>query len=245
MDFNKSIEAFLSTQVQQKKLRQHYLAAIRRGGSGGTAFAQQDALRYAEEAKRFIIASLPDELKGGSAHPISESDLQVGPVEITPSGDFLIRMWWNPTAVHRLYLYGSRFHLYLGTGLLRLRDSGQPRPSQLRQCPVVGLDERHDRRGRDFSRHAGRQDFQCPAPVAGHDVLPGLHYLRAAGILAQRQFRKEVTLLYPDSGGVVTAWRSAPSAGRGFRSAAVPPSTGRAAPAQAQLRPSFSSSAGS
>ena len=109
MDFNKSIEAFLSTQVQQKKLRQHYLAAIRRGGSGGTAFAQQDALRYAEEAKRFIIASLPDELKGGSAHPISESDLQVGPVEITPSGDFLIRMWWNPTAVHRESLYEEEY----------------------------------------------------------------------------------------------------------------------------------------
>ena len=107
MDFNKSIEAFLSTQVQQKKLRQHYLAAVRRGGSGGTALAQQDALRYAEEAKRFIIASLPDELKGGSAHPISESDLQVGPVEITPSGDFLIRMWWNPDSVHRESLYAD------------------------------------------------------------------------------------------------------------------------------------------
>lgn len=105
MDFYQSIEQFLSKKTQQQKIRQHYAAIARRGGTGGVAVAQQEALQYAEEAKRFIIASLPESLKSGSARPITESDLEVGPVEITETGDFRVKMWWNPDAVRRKSLY--------------------------------------------------------------------------------------------------------------------------------------------
>lgn len=105
MDFEKSIASFLSTKKQKDKLRKHYAAMIRKGGTGGVASGMEDVIAYANEAKRFIIASLPDSLKAGSARPIGETDLLIGTVEITPDGDFVVHMQWNPDAVHRKSLY--------------------------------------------------------------------------------------------------------------------------------------------
>lgn len=105
MNFEKSIASFLSSKKQRNKLREHYSSMFRRGGTGGIASGMEDAIAYANEAKRFIIASLPDSLKGGSSRPIGEDDLLIGIVETTQDGNFVVHMGWNPEAVHRNSLY--------------------------------------------------------------------------------------------------------------------------------------------
>ena len=42
---------------------------------------------------------------------------------------------------------------------------------------------------RDIPRDGHRQDILRAAPLAGHDVLPDLHHLRTAGVLAQKRVR--------------------------------------------------------
>ena len=71
-----------------------------------------------------------------------------------------------------------------------------------------------DRRGRDIPRDDHRQDILRDAPLAGHDVLPDLHDLRTAGVLAQKRVRPiGRTPLFGETSPI----SSAPSAGRGFR----------------------------
>ena len=58
------------------------------------------------------------------------------------------------------------------------------------------------------------QDILRDAPLAGHDVLPDLHDLRTAGVLAQKRVRPiGRTPLFGETSPI----SSAPSAGRGFR----------------------------
>lgn len=69
-------------------------------------------------------------------------------------------------------------------------------------------------RGRDIPRDDHRQDILRDAPLAGHDVLPDLHDLRTAGVLAQKRVRPiGRTPLFGETSPI----SSAPSAGRGFR----------------------------
>ena len=85
-------------------------------------------------------------------------------------------------ALFRLYLHRRRLHLYLRAGVLRLRGARQSQAPRLRQCALVGVDERHDCRCGDFPRHGRRQGLLRAASVAGHDVLSDLHDLCPAGV---------------------------------------------------------------
>ena len=120
----------------------------------------------------------------------------------------------GPKTLLRLHLHRGRLHLYFGAGLLRLRNTREQQAPRFRQRAVVGVDERHDRRGRDIPRDDHRQDILRDAPLAGHDVLPDLHDLRTAGVLAQKRVRPiGRTPLFGETSPI----SSAPSAGRGFR----------------------------
>lgn len=76
-----------------------------------------------------------------------------------------------------LSFFGAGLHLSGVAGLLRLRDSGQSPPGRLRRCTVVGLDERHDGRGRDLPRHGRGEGRLRAAAHRRHDLLPDLHGL--------------------------------------------------------------------
>ena len=92
----------------------------------------------------------------------------------------------DPPAIHGLHLHGRSLHLHLGTRLLRLRNTRQRQAPRLRERPVVGLDERHDRRRRNIRRHGHRQGHHHPAAHAGDDDVPDLHHLYITGIHAQK-----------------------------------------------------------
>ena len=108
MDFDAEIAAFLNQPSVRRALHQFAVQQLRSGGSGGKAAVEADAIKYAEEARREIIDSLPASLKSGSTRPITENDLLLSPVEVTQNGDFEITMQWSDKAVRRdsLYLEG-------------------------------------------------------------------------------------------------------------------------------------------
>lgn len=111
MDFDAEIAAFLNQPSVRRALHQFAVQQLRSGGSGGSggkAAVEADAIKYAEEARREIIDSLPASLKSGSTRPITENDLLLSPVEVTQNGDFEITMQWSDRAVRRdsLYLEG-------------------------------------------------------------------------------------------------------------------------------------------
>ena len=111
MDFDAEIAAFLNQPSVRRALHQFAVQQLRSGGSGGSggkAAVEADAIKYAEEARREIIDSLPASLKSGSTRPITENDLLLSPVEVTQNGDFEITMQWSGKAVRRdsLYLEG-------------------------------------------------------------------------------------------------------------------------------------------
>ena len=81
-------------------------------------------------------------------------------------------------------LHGGGLHLRFGAGLLRLRGAGESETRRVRQCAVVGVDERYDRRCGDLSGDGRREGGLRAAAVAGDDVLPDLHDLYIAGVYA-------------------------------------------------------------
>ena len=94
---------------------------------------------------------------------------------------YIIVAWLARNRFNQLlaaYLFfGAGLHLSGVAGLLRLRDSGQSPPDRLRRCSVVGLDERHDGRGRDLPRHGRGEGRLRAAAHRRHDLLPDLHGL--------------------------------------------------------------------
>ena len=81
------------------------------------------------------------------------------------------------------YIFTVVIFTYIsGLVVLRLRGARQSQAPRLRQCALVGVDERHDRRCGDFPRHGRRQGLLRAASVVGHDVLSDLHDLCPAGV---------------------------------------------------------------
>lgn len=68
-----------------------------------------------------------------------------------------------------------------------------PPAPRLRQRPVVGLDERDDRRCGDLPRHGRRQGRLRAAAVARHAVLPDLHDLHSPGVRAPEKTLRPIT----------------------------------------------------
>lgn len=108
MSFESDVAAYFQQESVQKQFRKHATQMMKSGAAGGTGglvACKEDAMKYAEEAKKCIIDSLPDSLKSGSAHPITESALICSPVTVDDDGNFVIEMGWDPNAVHRNSLY--------------------------------------------------------------------------------------------------------------------------------------------
>ena len=150
-----------------------------------------------------------------------------------------------------LYLHGRSFHLPFGAGILRIRSRNQHEVGRIRQCALVGMDERHDGRRRDFRRHGHRKNRYGIAAVVGHDVLPDLHDLHPQPLhgkeieiseCSKRSVDKKDSLIgclfqiqYSEFG--CFTFSVVLSAGRGFRRAAAPLSRG---PEPVQELPLFS-----
>lgn len=98
------------------------------------------------------------------------------------------RMRWLFTAIS----YRGGLHLSFGAGVLRLRSLRESEAPRFRECPVVGVDERHDGRCGDFPCDGCRQGGLRAAAFAGDDVFPDLHDLHFAGVCHEAEFRGQI-----------------------------------------------------
>lgn len=115
LDFEAELAKFLDQPAMQAAFHSFAAQQIKSGagGTGGTAQVKADATKFAIEARRAIIASLPPALRHkrtgmysvGSDRPITEGDLILSEPEATENGDFVVRLSWNPAAIYRESLY--------------------------------------------------------------------------------------------------------------------------------------------